>query len=67
MSISWLRIIGIISIACSVLLSLAILWYLAVIEIPATESLQTQVFIQADAISILAQDASSSTPPHTMR
>ncbi len=65
-SIGWLRIIGSISIACSVFLSLAILWYLTVIEVPATESLQAQILIQADAISILARGPSS-TPPHTTK
>ena len=66
-SISWLRVIGFISIVCSLLLSLAILWYLAIIEVPATESLQDQVLFQADTLSILARVTSSSTPPHAMR
>ena len=65
-SIGWLRVLGAIGIALSLLLSAAVIWYLAAIEVPTTDRLESKVLEQDNAISILIR-GSSSIPPHAIR
>jgi len=65
-SINWLRVLGAIGIALSLLLSAAVIWYLAAIEIPATDRLESKVLFEDNTISILIR-GSSSIPPRAIR
>lgn len=57
-SIDWLRVIAVAWLACSLLLSLAIVWYLAAVEVPATERLQSEIATEDGVVSILIRISS---------
>jgi len=63
-SIAWLRVLGGVGIALSLLLSAAMIWYLAAVEVPATNLLQNEAQSQDNVVSILIRGGASSTPMH---
>jgi len=52
-SFRWFRVLGAITIALSLIVSITVTWYLVAIELPATTSLESEILAQSDAVQTL--------------